>query len=334
MPWRQTHQAYAIWISEIMLQQTQVKTVIPYFLRWMERFPNVETLANANIDDILKCWEGLGYYTRARNIHKASKIIYGNFENEFPQTADALQKLPGIGHYTANAIASIAYQEIQPVVDGNVIRILSRFSADTESGNKAIVTKKYFDLLSKIIPHKTPGDFNQALMDFGRMVCKPQSPLCQECPIFNACRAFQQNNIDKFPVKVKKKSIPEIDIIVGIIHHKDKILLYQRPQERLLGGMWEFPGGQWNDGEDFDTSLKNSVLKKTGYSVHVGSPLTQLNHAYSHFKIKLVAYNCVLDADISESKVSSSKWCSINQLNDYAIHTSNKKIIPFIQKAE
>ena len=231
LPWRGTRDPYAIWVAEIMLQQTQVATVIPYYERWLAQLPAVADLAAASLDKVLKLWEGLGYYSRARHMHAAAQRVMREYNGRFPTTAAELQKLKGIGRYTAGAIASIAFDEAVPVLDGNVIRVLSRLTDLAEDVTQAATKKQLWQLAESLVPQERPGDYNQALMELGQQICQPARPLCLLCPLSELCLARQRGTQLERPVKPPRRRTPHYDVVAGIIWHKDeaRFLIAQRP---------------------------------------------------------------------------------------------------------
>ncbi len=242
LPWRYNQDPYRIWISEIMLQQTRVDTVIDYFYRFMEEFPTIEALAEAPEDKLLKVWEGLGYYSRARNLQAAAKQIMEEFNGQFPTTVEAIRSLKGIGPYTAGAISSIAFEIAEPAIDGNVMRVVSRLFCIEADIAKASSRKVFDEAMRAIISQDQPGDFNQAMMDLGSSICTPTSPQCESCPIQQYCQAYREKRQTEFPVKSKKQKPKDVYYVAGIIENKQQeILLQQRPETGLLASMWLFP---------------------------------------------------------------------------------------------
>ncbi|MBI4972128.1 MAG: A/G-specific adenine glycosylase [Candidatus Omnitrophica bacterium] len=251
LPWRKTRDPYAIWISEIMLQQTQVDTVIPYFNQWLKRFPNVKTLAASDENEVLKAWEGLGYYTRARNLHRAAKEIITKYNGKIPETKDVIMTLPGIGRYTAGAILSIAFNQPVALVDGNVMRVFSRLF-DIHSDVAAQTTqKKIWALAGALVPEKNPGDFNQALMELGATICTNGSPSCLICPLAGECISLEKSDPSQLPVKKIKTKIQKFSGWIFVIENKGKFLIEQRPAGQVMGGLWEFPSLMKADADHF-----------------------------------------------------------------------------------
>jgi len=328
MPWRGTPDAYAIWVSEIMLQQTRVETVKSYYTRWMDRFPTVEKLAAAKIGDVLKAWEGLGYYGRARNLHKAAKQIVADFAGALPKTVPELRRLPGIGPYTAGAIASIAFGLDEPVLDGNVARVLCRLFRIRTNPAQTATRKKLWALARKLIPPGKAGRFNEAMMDLGATVCTPRSPRCDACCVADACEALVRGEQESLPRKDKPKPIPHYDIVAGIIRKRGRILIDRRKPDGLLGGLWEFPGGKVEAGETLAQALRREVREELGIRIRVGKELIAVNHAYSHFRITLHAMECeYVSGKPRAIGCDGFKWVRPGELDAYAFPKANRKVI-------
>ena len=244
LPWRETSDPYCIWISEVMLQQTQVKTVTPYYENFLRRFPSVHRLAGTDLQDVLKIWEGLGYYARARNLHMSAKIISERHGGMVPNDDKALRELPGIGDYIASAILSIAFGKSYAVVDGNVKRVLARIKKIHMPVNLAASNKTFKDIAARLLDKADPGRFNQAMMELGAMVCTPRRPGCAICPVKTYCQAFRADVVDQYPKRDKKAKVPQFLIATGVLFKGGKVLITRRKSEGLLGGLWEFPGGK------------------------------------------------------------------------------------------
>ena len=281
LPWRRTRDPYSIWISEVMLQQTRVSTVVPYFLRFMRRFPNVRSLARAKLQAVLKAWQGLGYYARARNLREAARRIVGG--GGFPRSAAAWRRLPGVGEYTASAVASITLGEPVAVFDGNVRRVAARLSGG-ETGLREIVQAS--------LDRRSPGDYNQALMELGQVVCRPLDPGCPSCPLRGECRWFRSGRRRPMPAPRPAAPRPHREIGVGVVRRAGRILVGRRPESGLLGGLWEFPGGKRRRGERIERTVEREVFEETGVRVSVGDPLTTVAHSYSHFDVTLRVFDC------------------------------------------
>jgi A/G-specific adenine glycosylase len=279
LPWQQNISCYRVWISEIMLQQTQVKTVIPYYLRFMEHFPTVIELAVADLDTVLHLWTGLGYYARARNLHRAAKIIATQFHGEFPQTFDEIVALPGIGRSTAGAICAIALQQHYPILDGNVKRVLTRFF--TISGAPQTITEQLWPLATQLTPRNRVADYTQAIMDIGALICTRSKPHCEHCPLQKNCQAYLTQTQHLFPQKKISKPLPIRQTVMLIIkNERNDILLEQRPPSGLWGGLWLFP--QCATLDDINPWLTQQQL--TGASQ---TPLPALRHTFSHFHLDI-----------------------------------------------
>src|SRR5512133_2826301 len=267
LPWRGALRSdpYAVWVSEIMLQQTRVEAVIPYFEKWMTRFPTVRALADASERDVLNTWEGLGYYGRARNLHKAAKIVAEQFDGELPRELDKLGKLPGIGRYTLGAIASIAFDMNVPALDGNIKRVYARIFDISEPVDSPKGDKLLWEIAEKYLPRTEAGDYNQALMDLGAAICVPKNPRCLICPVMKLCRARANGKQNERPVKLPKKEVPHYIHAAGVIVRSGRVLLARRPSKGLLGGMWEFPNGR----VEGDPLAGLAQALKTGYNLRL-----------------------------------------------------------------
>jgi len=329
MPWRSNPQFYYVWVSEMMLQQTQVDTVIPYFDRFTAQFPTVYDLAKADIDVVLKCWEGLGYYSRARNLHKAAQLIVAEFNGQLPSDYDTLQTLPGLGPYCAAAIASIAFEKPVPVVDGNVLRVFTRFWGLYDNIKDTKTRNKLFSLLSEPIKQAQPSQFNQAIMELGSLVCKPKDPQCQICPLNTDCVAYKQNLTQELPQKTASKPVPHYNIAVGIIENaKGQVLIAKRPTDVMLGGLWEFPGGKQEPGELLNATLVREIFEETQLKVSAETELCVVKHAYSHFKITLHAFVCKkMSGTAKPLKSTELKWIDPQTLPDYPFPKANKTVL-------
>jgi A/G-specific adenine glycosylase len=329
LPWRKTSDPYAIWISEVMLQQTQVDQVIPYYNRFMAQFPTLRALSDAPLSDVLKAWEGLGYYTRARNLKDAADGLMKDYRGELPKTHDDLIRVQGIGPYTAAAIASIALNENFPVVDGNVLRVLSRVMKITEPPNKKGIKAKFVQAAKNLLPEGQAGDFNQAMMELGALVCTPYKPKCARCPIGFFCQAYQtMKDPSALPVKVPTKHRPHYDVAIGIIWKKGKILIDQRPKEGLLGGLWEFPGGKQELGETLEQCLAREIREEMDIEIRVQGPFLTVPHAYSHFKVTLHSFQCQhVEGEPNPKKAIDWKWVSPAEISRYAFPKANKVIL-------
>ncbi|MEP1151918.1 MAG: A/G-specific adenine glycosylase [Balneola sp.] len=326
MPWRGEKDPYKIWISEIMLQQTRVDQARPYFENFMELFPTVHDLAKADQQQVLKAWEGLGYYSRARNLHAASKMIVNDFDGKLPESYDEIIKLKGIGPYTAAAITSIAFGQPNAVVDGNVIRVITRYYGIEDDVRSSKTTKQVQQLVNELISQENPADFNQAMMELGATICSPTKPDCLNCPIQSGCVATKIAKTDVIPYKSKAKKKPHKVIGVGIIEREDgKVLIALRPENAMLGGLWEFPGGKQEKGETIQQTVERELHEELDVEVHAYKEFMNLKHTYSHFSITMHAYFCTLISGTPKPKSSQEiRWVEKSELVDYPFPKANK----------
>lgn len=329
MPWRRTDDPYRIWLSEVMLQQTRVDQAQPYYERFVAAFPTVEALAAASLDDVLLLWEGLGYYSRARNLHKAARVVVDAFGGQFPDTYDAIRTLPGVGPYTAAAVLSIAFGRPHAVLDGNVIRVLTRVFAIEEEIDRGPTRKQLQRLADALLDPSRPGDFNQAMMELGATICTPATPRCPACPLRLVCAAFTAGKPDAYPVKRKKAPIPHYDIAAGLIFNDDDHLLIQRrPEDKMLGGLWEFPGGKREPDEPLEETCRREVREELGVEVEIEELFGAVSHAYTHFKITLYAFRCRIRAGAPASREGLPlRWVAVPDLADYAFPRANRRLI-------
>lgn len=329
LPWRGLGDPYAIWVSEIMLQQTRVETVIPYFEKWMKRFPTVEALAEASEHEVLNLWEGLGYYSRARNLLDAAKIIRGEFEGEVPRTMADLRKLPGVGRYTAGAIASMAFGMDEPTLDGNIRRVFARILNLETPANSSEGEKKLWDFAAENLPKGRAGDYNQAIMDLGATICLPKKPLCKLCPVAEACQAQKIGVQEMRPVLKPKMDVPTVKQAAVVILRGGRVLLNKRPSEGLLGGLWEFPNGRVTD--DPGRGMRNAIKKAYGIAVRKGEALGVIRHTYSHFKTVVHVYSGSLAGETSAGEkrgrvTKKIKWVKLSDLENLPMGKIDRQI--------
>lgn len=327
LPWRAKPDPYPVWVAEIMLQQTRVETVIPYFERWMARFPDLETLAAATQGEVLAVWEGLGYYARARNLLRAAQIVTEKYDGQLPRDVKSLRQLPGIGRYTAGAIASIAFGVDEATLDGNIRRVLARHFNMPLTLESSEGEKRLWELAAANLVPGRAGDYNQALMDLGAVVCIPRNPLCSSCPISDTCQANALGIQDELPVKTSRAPIPHHTVTAAIIQRAGKVLLAQRPPQGLLGGMWEFPGGKAEPGEELIQALEREICEELGVAVEVGEEFGVYQHAYTHFRVSLHAFLCRLNGDEPRSLYHASlTWVPISSLGDFPMGKIDRQI--------
>lgn len=292
MPWRETKDPYRIWLSEVMLQQTQVDTVIPYYNRFVEFYPDLETLASASDDEVLKRWEGLGYYRRCHHFLQAVRDVCRDYGGKVPDDPEMFNRLPGVGDYTTAAVMSISRGHVLPVVDGNVIRVITRVYRIAEDTNKASTKTLIRDRMAALIPSSSPGDFNQAVMELGALVCTPKNPRCPECPLINDCGANRHHEILLYPSSPKKQKIPEYPVVLALIMKDGRFLIQKRPPKGHLSGLWELPGGKISPGESTSQALRRKCKEELNLDVEVHSQAAVASHVYSHFKIHVTVFFC------------------------------------------
>jgi A/G-specific adenine glycosylase len=321
LPWRRTRNPFRIWISEIMLQQTQVDTVIPYYQRFLKAFPTVEVLAKADLSRVLKIWEGLGYYSRARHLHQAAKRIVGQFNGRIPDRLNDLLSLPGIGRYTAGAILSIAHNKEAPILDGNVKRVLSRLHAVATILGETKTEKLLWTLSESLIPKGHAGSFNEALMDLGATVCTPKRPSCSLCPLRNLCRAKAIGNPERYPTKAKKRKIPHVNGVSAVIVKDGKVLLHQRPPRGFSGGLWEFPNWRVQGEKNLCHKLAKWTKEERNLSIAVKGRIGIFEQTYSHFKLTLHVYHCQ-----TLCGEASGRWVGIRSLNRFPMSRIHRRI--------
>jgi len=334
-PWREVDDPYAIWISEVMLQQTQVSTVVPYFKAWMARFPTVESLAAASLDAVLKAWEGLGYYSRARNLHQAARRLVEEWGGRLPAEPAALKRLPGIGRYTAGAIASIGFGRPAAVVDGNVARVLARLTDLEDDVTRSATVAALWKLAQSLVPAERPGEYNQALMELGRKVCRPAQPLCHHCPVADLCQARRRGTQMERPVRPPRRRTPHTAVTAGVIWRDDRVLIARRPLDGMLGGLWEFPGGKQDEGESLVECLKREIQEELGIEIEVGERLTTIEHAYTHLRITLHVFRCRYQSGRPQAiEVADYAWVSLDELDGYAFPVTDQAIIRVLKGQE
>lgn len=332
-PWRETRDPYRIWISEVMLQQTQAATVVPYYVRFLDKFPDVVALAAATDGALMKAWEGLGYYARARNLRRAARLIVAEHDGKLPGTREALLKLPGFGPYTSASVASLAFGEDCAAVDGNVMRVLARLYAIAADIKQSATRRELQRLADALLPADRAGEFNEALMELGATVCKPKAPRCSVCPIRRYCRAYREQRVDQLPVQSKQPPIPHHQIAIGVVHRDGQLLIALRPAEGLLGNLWEFPGGKRQPRETLRQCCQREIAEETGLAVEVGKRFAVVQHTYSHFRITLHAFHCQCVDGAAAPKTSQEiRWVSFDELDDYAFPKANKKIIEALRQ--
>ena len=334
LPWRRTTDPYAVLVSEFMLQQTRVETVIRYYPAFLQRFPDMASLAAATRDAVLKAWEGLGYYRRAHGLHATAIQLVRHEQGTLPSTVDGLQRLPGIGPYTAAAVASIAFGRDVPVLDGNTMRVLARLFSIAGPTGRPETRRKLESAAVSLLPPGRAGDFNQALMDLGSLICSPGKPDCGLCPISTVCSAHAAGAEAAYPTRTPRKATPHRDIVAGIIWSgrpykpDSRILISKRHSTDMLGGMWEFPGGHVEPGESLTEALARELTEELAIGVTGISPFMNVDHAYTHFRMTLHVFHCIHASGKPQALASSEwTWASIGELARFAFPAADKKII-------
>ena len=292
LPWRATRNPYAVWVSEMMLQQTQAAKVIPYYGRFLKKFPTVEALAKAPLTEVLDAWSGLGYYSRARNLHAAARLLIREQGGRIPSDPESLQKLPGIGRYTAGAVASIAFDRPAPILDGNVIRVLCRQAGIRQDPRAPETQRILWEMAGQLVPEKSPGIFNQAMMELGALLCTPRSPRCGSCPIREGCRARKLNLQQSIPLPKQTLERKRIRYVCGILRKGNSLLIARRPVEGLLAGLWEFPGGELGSGETEQRGLPRLLRERLGLRIKPSGRRAMITQTLSHRELEISAFDC------------------------------------------
>ena len=360
LPWREDQDPYKIWVSEVMLQQTRVDTVIPYFERFIGRYPTLEDLAQAEEAEVLKLWEGLGYYSRARNLLQGVREVAARYGGRVPDNKADILSVKGIGSYTAGAILSIAYGRPVPAVDGNVLRVITRLFAMADDITKTSTKKRVEALVERLIPEDDPSSFNQGLMELGALICLPRTPACARCPVQRFCRGYKEGRPEAFPVKAAKSRPKPVGLAAGVLWMDDKVLIRRRPQDGLLAGLWEFPTAAWEASYDRWKGLSRDekaywlkMRLETAYPLRLERPqyLLPIRHVFSHLKWDGEVYEFVASrshegegkrqmdgtagrgADGQEQDVMGEhRWVRLDELEDFAFPVSYRKIVEHLQR--
>jgi A/G-specific adenine glycosylase len=328
LPWRQSLDPYAVWVSEMMLQQTQVATVIPYFQTWMERFPDVAALARAAESEVLHAWQGLGYYSRARNLRLAAQEMVRVHDSRVPSEVSALLALPGIGPYSAGAIASIAYGRAEPLVDGNVIRVLTRLFALRGDPNKAPLKARLWQLARSLVPAESPGDFNQALMELGATVCSPRNPRCDVCPVARQCLALEQQLVDALPELPARAKPTPVHMVAAITIRSGRVLVTRLlPDAPRWAGMWLFPNAEVKSKETPEAAVERALQSCAGMSAQSSGILCVVRHTVTRFRITLDAYRTRAPSGVAKAlTVAEVAWKRPDELNELAMPKAHRAI--------
>jgi A/G-specific adenine glycosylase len=343
LPWRRTRDPYAIWVSEIMLQQTQVATVIPYYTRFMERFPTVEALAAASEDDVLRLWSGLGYYSRARHLHRGAREVVSRHGGRFPSEVDELLRLSGIGRYTGGAIASIAFGREAPILDGNVIRVLCRLYGLRGDPKRAPLHQRLWQLAEELIPEGEAGDFNQALMELGATVCTPAAPECDPCPLAGRCEARRLGLQDSLPELARAPSPTPLRMAAAVVWRGSEVLLVKLPSaaagskvgdgQRWWAGMWQFPSGLVAPDESVAVAAARHVREATGLNVTAGGVAGVVRHGVTRYRITLEARHCRPESSDPE-RLGCADWCwtHLEETERFALPAPHRRLVEQLQR--
>jgi len=327
LPWRHSRDPYAIWISEAMLQQTRVETVIPYWERFLEVFPDVERLANADLDDVYAVWTGLGYYSRARNLKHAAESIVADHGGQLPDTADGLRELKGIGRYTAGAVASIAFDREEPLVDGTVIRVFTRLLGIRKESTAKPVLDYLWTIAGELVRGPRPGDLNQALMELGATLCTPKNPQCSSCPIHRRCDAFARGDAEQLPIKRKKPRPRPMRAVAAWIERNGKILVVRRPEKGLMAGLWELPGGEIEPTDEAKDRLTEILASVVGLEIRESQSVGRIEHIFTHRRLALELFRCRADKGqrVRRNQLSAHRWIRPAQLLELAHAGSTRR---------
>jgi A/G-specific adenine glycosylase len=337
LPWRETYDPYHVWLSEIMLQQTQMDRAVVYFERFLARFPDVATLAAAREDEVLRLWEGLGYYSRARNLLKAARAMAQSHGGRVPDDPASLAALPGVGRYTLGAVLSIAYGRDVPAVDANVERVLARYFDRVDPPREPDGKKRFEALAASLIPKGRARDFNQALMEFGALICLPRAPRCPECPLREGCAALAAGTVQMRPAPAKPKDIVHIGMGTAVILREGRFFVQKRDDGGVWAGLWEFPGGQIEPGEEPGQAAAREVFEETGFTVTPVGKLAVVKHAYTRYRVTMHAYLMALDggAPPDEPKLTAAtawRWTDFPGLSRLAFPSAMRKLIAVMER--
>ncbi len=335
LPWRRSYLPYHIWISEIMLQQTQMERGTAYFERWIKRFPDIASIAEASEEEILKYWEGLGYYSRARNIHKAAQLLMKKNGGQLPADRTSLLAMPGIGKYTAAAIMSLAFNKDVPLVDANIERLFARlFNIETPIKDKGQQTFIWRNA-KEILPPGQARNFNQALMELGALVCRPRNPNCTVCPVHNHCQSLTLGVVDERPVPGKTTDTIRIEMVTGFLQKGGAIFIQKRPPNGVWANLWEFPGGRIEAGETPAEALVREYMEETEMNIGNLSKITTVKHSYTRYRVTLHCYTCFLLNGPQRPVLHEAqeyRWITPLDLHRFAFPAGHRKLIEFMRK--
>jgi A/G-specific adenine glycosylase len=334
LPWRHTTDPYRIWVSEVMLQQTQVSTVVPYYARFLERFPTIESLAAATQDDVLKLWQGLGYYRRAVNLHRAACEVVERFDGRVPADATALRQLPGIGRYIAGAIQSFAFNAPAPILEANSARVLCRLFAVRGPLRDSSTQRRLWELSAELLSRRNPGAHNQALMELGALVCVSGRPRCERCPLARLCAARAGGWVDQLPETTARRHVVDVQDVAVVIRRKGRVLIVQRPTHVRWGGLWELPRTTVGQDGDPRVAARSYMRATLGLSIEVGRKLLTVKHGVTHHRITLSCYESRrVTGRVVQNGYADFRWELPERLGDYAFSSPQRKLIAAIQNS-
>ena len=333
LPWRQTRDPYQIWVSEVMLQQTQVKTVLTYYQRFLERFPDIRHLAAADLQEVLKGWEGMGYYGRARNLHRAAQMIVNDMGGKIPSQYQVFRRLPGVGEYIGAAVQSLAFDQPRAVLDGNVKRVVSRLFLMDSPLNTTSSLRLCKQRVEDLLDPGRPGLFNQAMMELGATICHPRKPRCPVCPVSRFCQAYHTKRQNEIPVIPRTRSIPEHHVVAGIVCKNSHLLITRRKPAGLLGGLWEFPGGKVRMGETAREACIREIREEVNLAIEIVDRLTRVKHAYTHFRIVMDIFRCrYRSGEVVLKGPVDHRWITVEEVDRFPFPAANHKFIPLLKK--
>lgn len=329
LPWRRERTPYRVWVAEVMLQQTRAETAAPYYERFIARFPTLESLAQASLEEVLRTWEGLGYYARARQLHTTAQKVLREWGGRLPDTLQELRRLPGIGPYIAGAVASIAFGRPEVALDSNARRVLARLCAIHGDPRQSAVRRRLEECAHAMMPPDHPGPFNEALMELGATLCTPHRPRCDACPLADDCQAHLAGQEEAFPSRSPRPKVPHYDVTAGVIFGPDgRILLARRNEDDFLGGLWEFPGGKREGDEPLEDCLKRELREEMDIEVEVEDHLLTLKHAYTHFRITMYVYRCRLIAGTPRCvDCADVRWVTLEDMEALPMSATDRKIV-------
>ncbi|HVW29355.1 MAG TPA: A/G-specific adenine glycosylase [Polyangiaceae bacterium] len=332
LPWRKTRDPYAVWVSEMMLQQTQVATVLDYYARWMRRFPTVRALADAAEDDVLHAWQGLGYYSRARNLWRGARAVVAEHGGSIPRTAAALRALPGIGPYSAGAIASIAFGERAPLVDGNVVRVLCRAFGLRGDPTRNPLKAELWNIAGRLVPEERPGDFNQALMELGATVCTPRTPRCDDCPLRQSCVAHSKGLVERLPELPKRTETISVARAAAVVERAGKVLCVRvRADAPRWAGMWQMPNADVAANETAESAASRAVHEAAGLDAKSGERLLSVRHSVTHYRITLDVFRCEARRGTARAVGGGAvDWVAPAELDALAMPSAHRRIAKFL----